>query len=264
MTWPLALHQPGDPPSPYALRMLGGFQLDIGGRRYDIALGSQRLLAFLALNRRPLLRSHVAGVLWPDVGDRRAAGNLRSALWRLPLPWHVVTEGPYGTLQLDALVGVDLESATTLAKRWIDGTAAEDDTAQSLVMLQEDLLPDWYDDWVDAHRERFRQLRLHGLEAMAQQLSREGRFGEAAQAALAAVEGDPMRESAQRALINVHVAEGNTVEALRQVRRFERILRDELGITSSGLADLIPSPPRRAIPLPRAGRQAPSHRRGTL
>ena len=37
----------------------------------------------LALHDRPVLRAHVAGVLWPDSPQRRAAGNLRSALWRL-------------------------------------------------------------------------------------------------------------------------------------------------------------------------------------
>jgi hypothetical protein len=49
------------------------------------------------------------------------------------------------------------------------------------------------------------------------------------------------------------------VEALRQLRRFERMLRDELGIASSGLADLIPVNARHAVSPIRAprGSQAP-------
>jgi DNA-binding SARP family transcriptional activator len=247
---------------PCALQVLGDFRLDIGRRRYDIPLGSQRLLAFLALSRRSLARSHVAGVLWPDVGDHRAAGNLRSALWRLPVPWLVASDGARGTLHLDPLVRLDLDAAVALARRWIGGTAVEADVDPGLAMLQGEILPDWYDDWLDGHRERFRQLRLHGLEAMAEQLGGQGRFSEALQAALAAVEGDPLRESAQRALISVHVAEGNTVEALRQLRRFEQMLHDELGIAPGGLGDLIPIEARPAIRPGRAARGMQASLRG--
>jgi len=55
----------------------------VRGRRIAISRGSQRLLAFLALQERPVSRVHVAGVLWPELPDERAAANLRSALWRL-------------------------------------------------------------------------------------------------------------------------------------------------------------------------------------
>jgi DNA-binding SARP family transcriptional activator len=157
MSWPLARHQLIDDESPHVLHVLGGFRLEIGQRRYDIPLGSQRLLAFLALSHRSLSRSHVAGVLWPDVNEHRAAGNLRSALWRLPVPWHVASEGARGSLELDPLVRVDLDAATVLARRWIDGSAVEADVDSSLSVLQDDLLPDWYEDWLDGYRERFRQ-----------------------------------------------------------------------------------------------------------
>ena len=45
--------------------------------------GSKRLLAFVALRRGRVERRHAAGTLWPVGDDGRAAGNLRSALWRL-------------------------------------------------------------------------------------------------------------------------------------------------------------------------------------
>jgi len=64
-------------------------------------------------------------------------------------------------------------------------------------VLSADLLPDWYDDWVLLEAEDWRQLRLHALEALAGRLIALGRWGEAANAAGAAVRAEPLRESAR-------------------------------------------------------------------
>jgi len=96
-----------------------------------------------------------------------------------------------------------------------------------------DLLPDWYDDWVLVERERLRQLRLHALEALAISRMEAGRHGEAAGAALSAVSIEPLRESAQRVLIRVHLAEGNVGEAVRQYHSYKQLLLEELGLAPS-------------------------------
>jgi DNA-binding SARP family transcriptional activator len=97
-----------------------------------------------------------------------------------------------------------------------------------------DLLPDWSDEWVLLERERLRMLRLHALEAFVERCLADGRFGDASEAAIAAVSSEPLRESAQRALISVYLAEGNRVEAIRQYRRFNDLLYHELGVAPSG------------------------------
>jgi DNA-binding SARP family transcriptional activator len=56
--------------------------------------------------------------------------------------------------------------------------------------------PDWYDDWLQMERERFRQLRLHALETLAERFVALGRHAQAIDAALAAVQVDPLRETA--------------------------------------------------------------------
>ncbi|HEX2156656.1 MAG TPA: bacterial transcriptional activator domain-containing protein, partial [Actinomycetes bacterium] len=99
--------------------------------------------------------------------------------------------------------------------------------------LAGDLLPDWYEDWVVLERERLRQLRLHALEALCARLTGAGRFGAAVQAGLAAVAGEPLRESAHRTLIRAHLAEGNPGEAVRQYHLYRRLLTDELAIEPS-------------------------------
>ena len=65
------------------------------------------------------------------------------------------------------------------------------------LIASDDVLPDWYDDWIDTERERF-QIRLHALERLCERLTVERRFGEALQAGLAALRTEPLRESAHR------------------------------------------------------------------
>jgi hypothetical protein len=62
------------------LTLLGGFQLRRDGNVLVLPLPAERLLAFVALRDRPLLRPYIAGVLWLDATEGHAAGNLRCAL----------------------------------------------------------------------------------------------------------------------------------------------------------------------------------------
>jgi len=64
------------------LELLGGFQLQSCGEVLAVPPRVQRLLAFMALQRRPLHRAYVAGRLWLDLSQDQAHGCLRTALWR--------------------------------------------------------------------------------------------------------------------------------------------------------------------------------------
>jgi DNA-binding SARP family transcriptional activator len=102
------------------------------------------------------------------------------------------------------------------------------------------LLPDWYDDWVVAEAEEWRQLRMNALEAQARILTQRGRLPEAAVAARAAIKVEPLRESGYAALIRVYLAEGNQSEALRVFDRYRELLDSVLGLTpTSLLSDLV-------------------------
>jgi DNA-binding SARP family transcriptional activator len=50
---------------------------------------------------------------------------------------------------------------------------------------------------------------------------------------LAVVADDPLRESAQRVLIRIYVAEGNVHEAVARYRAYRETMRDELGLEPS-------------------------------
>ena len=116
-----------------------------------------------------------------------------------------------------------------------------------LAELSGDLLPDWYDEWLQHEGEALRQTRLHALEALAGALSAQGRHADAIQAALAAIHLEPLRETAHRTLIEAHLAEGNWSEARRQFQRCRRLLGEELGVEPSGsMRRLLEEKPRLA------------------
>jgi DNA-binding SARP family transcriptional activator len=47
------------------------------------------------------------------------------------------------------------------------------------------------------------------------------------------VRTEPLRESAHRAVVSVHLAEHNVVEAVRHYRAFRKLLGEELGMEPS-------------------------------
>lgn len=214
--------------------LVGGFQLVEGDAQVALAEGSQRLLALLALRGRPVKRLLVAGTLWPDVTESRANASLRSALSRLYGVVRDAVEVNSSDLRLASSVRVDLREGQALAHRLLDAVDQPLDRADlgraAIAALSGELLPDWYEDWVLLEAEDWRQLRLHALEALAGLLTVAGRYGDAAAAALAAVKADPLRESAHAALIQVHLAEHNHSEALREFKRYQELLRAELDI----------------------------------
>lgn len=216
-----------------ALILLDGFDLRRHGVSIAIPLGAQRVLAFLAIRDRPQLRTHVAAMLWLDSTDEHAQANLRSMLWRIRRCAGELINATGQQLRLAPEVRVDLLASQRLAQCILDSSDIPSAESVDIDSLCRDLLPDWYEDWVLLEREHFRQLRLHALDALAEQLVRGGAVPRALEAALAAVEADPLRESANRALIGVHLAEGNRAEALRQFQHYRVLLRDELGLQPS-------------------------------
>jgi DNA-binding SARP family transcriptional activator len=215
------------------VRLLDGFTLQLPGTgpgsAPDFPRVVQRLIAHLSLAGRPA-RTAIAGRLWPDVTEEHAHGSLRSALWRVQkvAPGLITASG--GTLSLAHEVRVDVQELKEWARRAMDPCSALDDIAAGDLELGGELLPGWYEDWVLLERERLRQLRMHGLEALADKLAAAARYGEAVHAAYAAVRAEPLRESAHRTVVRVHIAEGNVTEAVRAYETFRIMLADEVGV----------------------------------
>jgi DNA-binding SARP family transcriptional activator len=224
------------------LCLLGGGPVVIkNGRRLEIPEGSKRLLVFVTLNGGRVSRRHAAGTLWPYGDDDRAAGNLRSALWRLRGAGIDVLHADKWMLYLDPAVSVDIAQLSRWATRVIEGRADRSDLgAFDLNPEALDLLPGWYDEWVIFERERVRQRLLHAMESLVRQLISHGLYADAVEVAITVVGVEPLRESAQRVLIEAHLAEDNLVDARRAYLTYSEMLARELGVSPGvELAEMI-------------------------
>lgn len=212
------------------LSLAPDFDLSIGGRRLVLPRSLERVLAYLALSDRPVERIKLAGVLWLDSSAARAASNLRTTLWRLARAGACVVELWEDRVALSPHVVVDVSDLSEIALRLIE---APDTSALERVrdlVESAELLPDWDEDWIATDRERYRMLRLQALDRAAEALIQRGETARGLEAALAAVATDPLRESARRLVVRIHLLQGNLGEAFRAYQEYRTLLSDELGL----------------------------------
>ena len=217
------------------LSLLGCFDLDLGlgSGHVDLPPFAQRLVAYLAVHDGPIGRMRIAGALWPDVEDAHAQANLRTSLWRLRVATHRVVHTVGGTLRFAEDISVDLHVSEALAAGILHHGARSDPSSIPTGSLTADLLPDWDDEWLVYERERFHELRVRALEQLCDDFTACGAYADAVRCGLLAIEAEPFRETAHRAVIRTHLAEGNPAEAVRHFRSLARRLHDELGATPS-------------------------------
>ena len=226
------------------LHLLGGALTRGDDRAVQIPQGSQRLAAYLALHGRRVDRRLAAAVLWPEVSATRAAGNLRSAMWRLRACGAEVIASDGASVMLRPDVEVDLDDVCAWAARITGGAVRDTDLELDPLTVQAlDLLPGWYDEWVCTARERLRLRLLQAMDALVALLVQANRCALAVEAALDAVHVEPLRESAQRALIQAHLAEGNRCEAWRSFATYDELLARELGVRAPSELRVLVAPP---------------------
>jgi len=221
-------------PSGWRLELFNSWLLQHDDDPVTVGFREQRLLALLALDGARA-RSYLSGILWPNSSEHHASASLRESVSRINhvSPGVVAVRGE--TLCLGPNLAVDVDEF----HRCTNQIAADADTldARSAVeqLKRADLLPGWYDDWILVEREQLQQLRVRALETLAEVLL--GRDTDLAlAAAMAAVRLDPLRDRAHRALLRVHLADGNEVEALRHYESFRAQLRREMGLAPSRAA----------------------------
>jgi len=219
------------------LRVLGGFdaRLDPGSVLVLPTKKTQALLTYLALPLGPAHpRDKLATLLWGDMPDAQALGNLRQALARIrrvlprPVLRALVLDGK--SVALDpSLVEVD---AARFERLVVDGTP--DSLEQAAVLYRGDLLAGVtlaeraFEDWLTSERERLHELAVQGLVRLLAHQQAFRLAEPAIQTGLRLLALDPLQEPVHRAVMRLYAELGRRGAALRQYQRCVGILHREL------------------------------------
>jgi DNA-binding SARP family transcriptional activator len=228
------------------ITLLGRFSVRDSRRSEPVRVPTrvQQLLAYLLLHpRREFRRAHLAEVLWGTRRQAESRKRLRQALWGLRagiqeiLPgrellrcqgeWvRVIIEGP---IRIDAHL---FEDGTSFASPRLAVPLAEDQArslCETVDLYQGDLLEGWDQEWCVAPREHLRRRFLGAVELLMNHFEAMGDDARAMSCAARALELDPARESAHRAVIRMLARTGDRSGAIRQYRACEAAVQEELG-----------------------------------
>jgi DNA-binding SARP family transcriptional activator len=254
------------PAARHRVEVLGSFALTSDGATVPLGVDSRRLVAYLAVHPRPQERAALAADLWPGVPAAAAVRLLADSVTAVDVPGLLMAddrEQGGGPLALAAEVEVDLADALGLVRALPEIPLTD---TPDIALLTSDILPGWTAAWIAVERERFRQLRLYALEERSLRLSAALRHEDAVAMARRAVRAAPSRESARRALIEAHLAEGDIAAAVAEYDAYQELLRSSVGGPApTGLEGLLPPSPawpvlRARHPMPRSAVQLPGLR----
>ncbi|PYN14101.1 MAG: hypothetical protein DME06_05545, partial [Candidatus Rokuibacteriota bacterium] len=196
---------------------------------------AQALLAYLALPPgQPHPREKLATLLWGDMQDAQARGNLRHALSRIRklLPPSarsgLVFDGP--SVALDpSIVEVDVARFERLVA---DGRPAA--LEQVAGLYRGDLLAGLtlaerpFEEWLTSERERLHELAIQALGRLLAHQQQAATAEPAVQTGLRLLALDPLQEPVHRAVMRLYTKLGRREAALRQYQLCVDTLKREL------------------------------------
>jgi predicted ATPase/DNA-binding SARP family transcriptional activator len=214
----------------FILRLFGAFAATLNGVPLARAWHSDRLLALLVLRRAaPTDRALLAAILWPDADEANARFYLRRTLAALRQALGTQSERLLSpttarTLQLDLSgANCDLLAFDTARARG-DLPALE----EMVTLYRGPLLEGWYEDWAQHDRTVCEQQYLDTQEALARVALSRHAHDEAARALRAVLAVEPLRETAQRALLEALAASGDHAGMTQAYRDFRLLLDAQL------------------------------------
>jgi DNA-binding SARP family transcriptional activator len=199
---------------------------------------AQAVLFYLAVTGRMHTRSALAALLWGDMPEAGARGNLRKALHQLRkhLAAYLVIDRDIVALAEDAGCWVDAVEFDALFGE-PSATDAPDRLQRAVDLYRGDFLEGFYvqrapdfESWWLAERARLRDLMLGGLKALADHHAKEGNLDGAIALTRRFLDLEPWHEETHRRLMTWLALSGQRSAALAQYEICRRVLVDELAV----------------------------------
>ena len=224
------------------LNLLGTPQIHLDGVEITTQITGQNLalLAYLVITQDSYDRSHLAGLMWPDIGERQARANLRYRLYAL----HKVL-GKY----------LDITRRTVAFNRqlpyWLDveifATHLENQPIVADLQLWQqtfDLYRDEfcagcvfessiYEDWLATQRQRLHEIVVKSAYRLGQRYWEENELERALSVNQSLLMKEPWHEEAHRQRMELLDQSGRRSDALFQYEQCRQLLADELGVEPS-------------------------------
>jgi SARP family transcriptional regulator, regulator of embCAB operon len=205
--------------------------------------------AYLALERaRPVTHAELAEVLWPEAlppaweaALSAIVSKLRSVVTKSGLGRAIAMTSSRGAyeLSLSADAWVDLEAAADAiheAESMLRAGGPREAYGPSAVaqhIARRPFLAGEQGAWIEARRDRLRDILLRALEVRAEIYLWNGEHALALQSAKELTALEPFREAGHRLMMRAHAAMGNTAEGLRAYEHCRRMIARELGVDPS-------------------------------
>jgi len=229
------------------IRLLGGFSVSVGSRTIEGSAWRLRkaasLVKLLALSSgHRMHREQVMDILWPELGTRAAANNLRQVLH---VARRVFDPDPSAASRYLSLKGEQLALCPG-EQLWVDveafeGTAAaarrsKDPAAfrTAIELYSGELLPeDRYEEWAQTRREELRRLCLTLLIELASLYEVRGEHEPAVEELRRVIAEEPTLEEAHAGLMRLYALSGRRGEAMAQYGGLSEVLSTRLGAEPS-------------------------------
>jgi DNA-binding SARP family transcriptional activator len=218
---------------------MGEFQIAFNGRPIE-NLASRRtsaLLSYLAFYRdRSHPREKLIALLWPEAGFDEGRPRLNEALSAIrkqmrnagAVPERFLSADRHSIRLSDSVETDTGEFAAALqaAEKEADLSVKAELLADACSVYQGELLPGYYEDWIDSERLRLEERFQQALTALSRTSERLGRLDDAAGAARRLFECDPTNERALELLLPLLARQGQLAEASRYYGRYQEALED--------------------------------------
>lgn len=239
--------------TPCRVEMCGGLHMEVAGEPVVLMRVQKvgELVAFLCCHLgRTLNREEIAERLWPDADPEVGRNRLRFTLTCLRK--YLEPAGvPRGSVLIAGRnhIAIGSETASSDVEDFrqalhrasiANNLEAKADALKTATQTYHgDFMSGYYADWIEEERERLSEGYANAACELAITLEELGDLSGAHESAAIAVAADPWREEAHRCLMRVHLARGETAEAIRHFASLKRNLEENLGVE--------PAPETRAI-----------------